>query len=237
MTTAIIVEDSRLARLELQNLLGQHHDIQILGEFSEPDSAIPAIQELQPDVVFLDIQMPGKNGFELLDALPQQPAVIFTTAYDHYAVRSFEYDAVDYLLKPIEPVRLKQALQRLDQKLTNQTELFSKLEPNSSVFVKDGEQCWMIELSKIISFNSAGNYTEVHFDGHRPLVHKTLNQLETRLPAQLFFRANRQCIINIKQIRAIELTVAGSLQLCMSNGSVVEVSRRHSSRFKQFLSL
>lgn len=237
MTTAIIVEDSRLARLELQNLLGKHPNIHILGEFSEPDSAIPAIQELKPDVVFLDIQMPGKNGFELLDALPQQPAVIFTTAYDHYAVRSFDYDAVDYLLKPIEPARLKQAIQRLDQKLTNQTELFSKLEPNSSVFVKDGEQCWMIELSKIIYFHSAGNYTEVHFDEHRPLVHKTLNQLETRLPAQLFFRANRQCIINMKQIRAIELTVAGRLQLCMSNGSTVEVSRRHSSRFKQFLSL
>jgi two-component system, LytTR family, response regulator len=237
MTTAIIVEDSRLARVELKSLLLQHQDINLLAEFDEPDSAIPAIEQQKPDLLFLDIQMPGKNGFELLDALHYQPAVIFTTAYDHYAVRSFEYDAIDYLMKPIEPARLALAIQRAQHRLTLPADSVSKLDADSSVFVKDGEQCWMLELNKVVHFTSAGNYTEVHFDGHRPLIHKSLNQLEARLPEQLFFRANRQQIINIKRITSIELTVAGTLELIMLDGSAVEVSRRHSTRFKQLLSL
>ncbi|MDP5135008.1 LytTR family transcriptional regulator DNA-binding domain-containing protein [Rheinheimera baltica] len=237
MTTAMIVEDSRLARVELKNLLLQHHDITLLGEYEEPDMAIQAIEQQQPEVLFLDIQLPGKNGFELLDALSYQPAVIFTTAYDHYAVRSFEYDALDYLLKPIEPARLAQALQRVQHRRDNTAPANSKLEANSSVFVKDGEQCWMLELSRVVHFTSVGNYTEVHFDGHRPLIHKSLNQLEARLPEQLFFRANRQQIINIKKIASIDLTIAGNLELVLCDASNVEVSRRHSARFKQLLSL
>lgn len=237
MITAIMVEDSRLARLELKNLLQQHGQIELIGEFADPDTAIPAIEQLQPEVLFLDIQMPGKNGFELLDALTSQPAVIFTTAYDNYAVRSFEYDAVDYLLKPIEPARLAQALQRVFQRIQQPEAASTKLESNSSVFVKDGDQCWMLELVKIVHFTSCGNYTEVHFDGHKPLIHRSLNQLEQRLPEQLFFRANRQQIINIKKIASVELSIAGGLELIMQDGSSVEVSRRHSSRFKQLLSL
>jgi two-component system, LytTR family, response regulator len=237
MTNAIIVEDSRLARVELKNLLQQHPDITLLAEFEEADSAIPIIEQQKPDLLFLDIQMPGKNGFELLDTLQYQPAVIFTTAYDHYAVRSFEYDAIDYLMKPIEPARLAQAIQRAQQRLGQPGEVATKLEQNSSVFVKDGEQCWMLELTKVVHFTSAGNYTEVHFDGHRPLVHKSLNQLEQRLPEQLFFRANRQQIINIKKIASVELTVTGTLELIMQDGTALEVSRRHSTRFKQLLSL
>ena len=237
MTTAMIVEDSRLARVELKNLLLQHHDITLLGEYEEPDMAIQAIEQQQPEVLFLDIQLPGKNGFELLDALSYQPAVIFTTAYDQYAVRSFEYDALDYLLKPIEPARLAQALQRMQQRRDTTTQANSTLEVNSSVFVKDGEQCWMLELSRVVHFTSVGNYTEVHFDGHRPLIHKSLNQLEARLPEHLFFRANRQQIINIKKIASIDLTIAGNLELVLCDASNVEVSRRHSARFKQLLSL
>ena len=237
MITAILVEDSRLARLELKNLLLQHGQIQLIGEFDDPDAAIPAIEQLQPEVLFLDIQMPGKNGFELLDALTYQPAVIFTTAYDNYAVRSFEYDAVDYLLKPIEPPRLAQALQRLTPQTAEQDAGFHQLEPTSSVFIKDGEQCWMLELVKIVHFTSCGNYTEVHFDGHKPLIHRSLNQLEQRLPGQLFFRANRQQIINIKKIASVELSIAGGLTVIMQDGSNVDVSRRHSSRFRQMLSL
>jgi two-component system LytT family response regulator len=237
MIKAIMVEDSRLARLELKTLLQQQPDVELIGEFAEADSAIAAIDQLQPELLFLDIQLPGKTGFELLDALQHQPAVIFTTAYDQYALRSFDYDAIDYLLKPIEPARLAQALKRAQQRMQQIEAPANKLEINSSVFVKDGEQCWMLELSKVVQFSSCGNYTEVHFDGHNPLIHRSLNQLEQRLPEQLFFRANRQQIINIKQIASIDLTVAGGLELIMRDGCSIEVSRRHSSRFKQLLSL
>ena len=235
MIRAIIVEDSRLARNELKLLLKQVENVEVVAECEDADSAIERIAELKPDLLFLDIQMPGKNGFELLDELEQLPQVIFTTAYDEYAVRSFEYEALDYLLKPIELDRLSQSLSRVEKKPSPETPV-SKLKVGSSVFVKDGEQCWMLEIVKVGYFTSCGNYTHVHFDLHKPLIHKSLNQLEQRLPEELFFRANRQQIVNIKKISSIELAVNGNLELVMDDGNQIEVSRRHSARFKQLLS-
>jgi len=232
---AMIIEDSRLARLELKTLLKSFSHIEVIAECSDPDEAIAQINQLKPDVLFLDIQMPGKNGFEVLDAITCEPDVIFTTAYDEYAVRSFEYDAIDYLLKPIEKQRLTQAIAKLDK--TTEQETIHPLQVDSSVFVKDGDQCWMVELKSISHFESCGNYCHVFFDGHKPLIHKSLNQLEARLPSSIFFRANRQQIINIKFIKSVETAVNGNLELILLDGAEVEVSRRHSSRFKSLLSL
>jgi len=232
---AIIVEDSRLARLELKTLLETFPQIEIIAESADPDEAIDLINAKKPDLLFLDIQMPGKNGFELLDCLTEQPEVIFTTAFDEYAVRSFEYDAVDYLLKPIDKERLEQSINKLaapsDDKNTP-----LPLENDSSVFLKDGDQCWMVALNTITYFESCGNYTKVFFDGNKPLIHKSLNQLDKRLPDDLFFRANRQQIVNIKCIIKVDPWINGNLQLTLVDGVKIEISRRHTSRFKSLLS-
>ncbi len=234
---AIIVEDSRLARVELKKLLEAHKEIEIIAECSDPEDGIEIINQLKPDLIFLDIQMPGKNGFELLDALEVQPSVIFTTGYDQYAIRSFEYDAVDYLLKPIEKERLQQSLIKLAQRHSQKGSPVLSLDNDSSVFIKDGENCWLVELSKIIYFESCGNYCKVFFEDKKPMIHKTLNQLEERLPTDLFFRVSRQHIINLKFIQKVEPWISGNLRLTLKQGAEIEISRRHTNRFKNLLSL
>ncbi|PIP80586.1 MAG: DNA-binding response regulator [Gammaproteobacteria bacterium CG22_combo_CG10-13_8_21_14_all_40_8] len=237
---AIIVEDSRLARLELKKLLESFDWIDIVAESGDPDQAIQLINQLKPELIFLDIQMPGKNGFELLDELSDPPIVIFTTAFDEYALRSFEYDALDYLLKPIDPDRLEKALTKASQLINNsnaESDVSVALDATSSVFIKEGEDCWMVELQKIIYFESIGNYCRVYFDKQQPLIHKSLNQLEKRLPLDLFFRVNRQQMINLKFIQDVVPWFSGNLKLILKNGTEIEVSRRHASRFKNMLSL
>lgn len=233
----MIVEDSRLARKELTTLLADIKEIKIVGEYEDAHAAKDAIEQQKPDIIFLDIQMPGMNGFELLDQLSWRPMVIFTTAYDQYAVRSFEYDAIDYLLKPVDMERLQQAVKKaLKHEQDSDVIEPSKLQIDSSVFVKDGDQCWMVELAKVSHFSSMGNYTYVHFEGENPLIHKSLNQLEQRLPSEFFFRANRQQIVNIKLIKNVSMALNGNLELHLDNKVTIEVSRRHTNRFKQLMS-
>ncbi|AFV00050.1 LytR/AlgR family response regulator transcription factor [Simiduia agarivorans] len=236
MKTAI-VEDSRLARLELQNLLKKETRIDIVGEFGDPQVAIKALNQLQPELLFLDIQMPGLNGFELLDALTYAPKVIFTTAYDQYALRSFEHRVVDYLLKPVEPVRLSQALQKAlgeDEPADANAE---PLTPECSVFIKQDDACFFVELKSIHGFESAGNYSQVIMENSKPMIHRSLNQLEQRLPAAVFLRANRQTIINLKSIERLEVWVSGNLRVWLKNGMEVDLSRRASQTLRQSMSL
>lgn len=234
---AIIVDDSRLARKELLNLLKPFGNIDVIAETGDPDDAIKQINLLKPELIFLDIQMPGKNGFELLDTINHQPMVIFTTAYDEYALRSFEYDAVDYLLKPVDPKRLASSLNKVIETKGSEPIVGSRLSANSSVFIKDGDECWFVEITKIQHFESLGNYTKVYFDNHHPLLHKSLNQIELRLPEGLFFRANRQSIINLRFINSVDLNVNNNLLIVLKNGTEVEISRRNTAKFKQLLSL
>lgn len=234
---AMIIEDSRLARVELTRLLKPFSEIDLIGESGEPTAAIELINERRPDLLFLDIQMPGLNGFELLDRLDYSPQIIFTTAYDQYAVRSFEYDAVDYILKPIEPSRLADAVAKCLSRGKKEDALALPLDMKSSVFIKDGESCWMAKLVKISVLESCTNYTKVHFEGNSPLIHKSLNQLEERLPKSTFFRANRQQIINLNFIVSVEPWFNGNLRILLQGDVEVEVSRRHSNRFKNMLSL
>lgn len=233
----IIVDDSRLARKELLNLLKPFGNIDVIAETGDPDDAIKQINLLKPELIFLDIQMPGKNGFELLDTINHQPMVIFTTAYDEYALRSFEYDAVDYLLKPVDPKRLASSLNKVIETKGSEPIVGSRLSANSSVFIKDGDECWFVEITKIQHFESLGNYTKVYFDNHHPLLHKSLNQIELRLPEGLFFRANRQSIINLRFINSVDLNVNNNLLIVLKNGTEVEISRRNTAKFKQLLSL
>jgi len=240
---ALIIDDERLARNELRRLLENFPKVEIVGEAANADEAIKLIEDLQPDLLFLDIQMPGKNGFELLESLDDaHPEVIFTTAYDDYAIKAFEYNALDYLLKPIDLQRLSEAVQRVfdefDKKREAQTTERKVLGENDQVFIKDGEKCWFVKLGKVRLFESMGNYVRLHFDDQKPLVLKSLNALEERLDGQAFFRANRKHIINLQFIEKIEPWFSGGLLVTLrGNGEKIEISRRQAIRFKEMLSL
>ena len=232
---AIIIEDSRLARNELKNLLKAHPEIEIIAEAVNANEALVAITKHQPDLIFLDIQMPGKNGFELLEELDAIPLVIFTTAYDEYAVKSFEYNALDYLLKPIKAERLAIAIKKVIQ--TNKpTTKQETLTENKQVFVKDGEKCWMVKLADVRLFEIHGNYTRIFFEKNKPLILKSLNYMEARLDTSQFFRINRQQIINLKWVEKIEPWFNGKLKVNLRDGEEVEVSRRQAVKFREILS-
>jgi two-component system LytT family response regulator len=238
---AIIVDDERLARNELKKLLEQHPEIQIVDEASNVDEGIEKIEVARPDLIFLDIQMPGKTGFDLLAELEKAPRVIFTTAYDEFALKAFEVNALDYLLKPIDPLRLADGIQKLQTEI--QLEQASLLGNNrgplteaDQVFVKDGEKCWFVKLSEIRLFESVGNYAKVYFSTHKPLILKSLNALEDRLDERVFFRANRKHIINLHWIEKIEPYFNGGLLVELKGGEKIEISRRQTVKFKEMMS-
>jgi len=241
---AIIIDDERLARAELKKLLQDFPEIEVIDEAANAEEGIAKIDSLNPELVFLDIQMPGKTGFDMLSELERAPYVIFTTAYDEYALKAFEVNALDYLLKPVEPKRLADAIQKLH--LTEQKENRSNnvenvnnslLNENDQVFVKDGERCWFVKLSEIRLFESVGNYAKVFFGAHKPLILKSLNALEERLDEKVFFRANRKHIVNLRLIEKIEPYFNGGLLLELKGGEKIEVSRRQTVKFKEMMSL
>lgn len=240
---AIIIDDERLARTELRKLLQEFPEIEIVDEAANVDEGISKIESHNPDLIFLDIQMPGKTGFDLLNELDRAPQVIFTTAYDEYALKAFEVNALDYLLKPVEPKRLADAIHKLHGAENNHnhnyipTENKSLLSENDQVFVKDGERCWFVKLSEIRLFESVGNYAKVFFGPHKPLILKSLNALEERLDEKMFFRANRKHIVNLRLIDKIEPYFNGGLLLELKGGEKIEVSRRQTVKFKEMMSL
>ena len=242
--TAIIVDDERLARNELKKMLTDYPEIEIIGEAGNVDDALKLIEELGPDILFLDIQMPAKTGFDLLAELDTVPTVIFTTAHDEYALKAFEVNALDYLLKPIDPKRLSDAIQKVmfleEREIVNnenRSENKSFLNDGDQVFVKDGEKCWFVKLSEIRLFESVGNYARVFFGTNKPLILKSLNSLEERLDPKTFFRANRKHIVNLRMIEKVEPFFNGGLLLEIKGGEKIEVSRRQAVRFKEMMSL
>jgi two-component system, LytTR family, response regulator len=240
MQKAIIIDDERLARNELKKLLQEFPDVEVIGEAANANEGIEKIDSLNPDLVFLDIQMPGKSGFDMLTQIEKAPHVIFVTAYDEYALKAFEVNALDYLMKPVEPKRLADALLKVKQK--DEEELLSynnrgMLHENDQVFVKDGERCWFVKLSDVRLFESVGNYAKVFFGNNKPLILKSLNALEERLDDKVFFRANRKHIINLRMIDKIEPYFNGGLLLDLVGGEKIEVSRRQAVKFKEMMSL
>ena len=240
MQKAIIIDDERLARNELKKLLQEFPEVEVIGEAANANEGIEKIESLNPDLVFLDIQMPGKSGFDMLTQIERAPHVIFVTAYDEYALKAFEVNALDYLMKPVEPKRLADALLKVKQK--DEEELLSYnnrglLHENDQVFVKDGERCWFVKLSDVRLFESVGNYAKVFFGNNKPLILKSLNALEERLDEKVFFRANRKHIINLRMIDKIEPYFNGGLLLDLIGGEKIEVSRRQAVKFKEMMSL
>ncbi len=236
---ALVIDDERLARKELIKLLEEHPSIQVVGEAMNADEADKLIEEHNPDLLFLDIQMPGRNGFQLLESLDSVPLVVFTTAYDEFALKAFEVSALDYLLKPIQPDRLSEAVHKVLEKEKTRAgrSQDGKLGLQDQVFVKDGERCWFVSLANVRLFESDGNYIKVFFDNNRPMIHKSLNALDEKLDERSFFRASRKHIINLSWVEGIETWFNGGLMVKLKGGEKVEVSRRQASKFRDMMSL
>jgi len=230
---ALLIDDERLARAELRRLLAVHPDVEIVGEAANAAEGLQQINALKPDLIFLDVQMPGGSGFDMLAALEEAPEVIFTTAFDQYALQAFEVNALDYLQKPIQAARMAAALQRCSAR---HRPMDASAAPKK-LFIKDGERCWFVALQEIRLFESEGNYTRVHFGQHQPLMLRSLNQLEEKLDPRHFFRANRRHIVNLDFVDQMTPNDAGGLDLTLRDQLQVEVSRRRTPQLKLLASL
>lgn len=237
------MDDERLARQEIKSLLTQFSDIEVIGESGNAAEALDMIDRENPDLIFLDIQMPGKSGFELLDDIEgSAPEVIFVTAYDDYALKAFDVNALDYLMKPVDETRLSEALEKVRKRLANRRQHEEhaddgKLDISDQVFLKDGDKCWFVELGHVRLFESEGNYVRVYFDDQRPLILKSLNSLTDRLSEKYFFRASRKHIVNLRWIQKVETWFNGGLLVVLKDGTKVEVSRRQSVKLKEMMAL
>lgn len=232
----IIIDDEQLARLRLIRLLKSYDHIDIIGEAVNGQDGFEKIEKLQPDLIFLDIEMPVLNGFEMLGRLTHQPKVVFTTAYDQYAIKAFEEDSIDYLLKPVEPERLEKTIKRLDQKqhdsagylpletLLKQLHLKKEIK---TLTVKIGDKILLVKLDTILYINAEEKYVFLHTtDGKKHLTDFTINSLEEKLP-DAFVRIHRGHIINSEYIKEIRKGFNGALVFVMINA---ENTRLTSSR-------
>lgn len=240
---ALLVDDERLARNELRRLLAAHAGIEIVGEAVDAEDAAAKVAALKPELLFLDVQMPGADGFSLLEQLePPLPLVIFTTAYDEFAVKAFEFNALDYLLKPVDPNRLVAALEKIRPR--GSAAPFEaggvathRLTPEDKVFVREGDRCWFVSVKNIRLLESEGNYTRLHFDDQKPQLFRSLTAMEERLDARHFFRANRKQVINLAWVEGIEPWFSGGLLVKLKGGLKVELSRRQAQEFRERMSL
>ena len=241
----IIIDDERLARSELKSILNEYTEIDVIDEAQNGDEGIEKIKSLQPDLIFLDVNMPGMTGFEMLKKLDSIPHVIFVTAYDEFALKAFEVNALNYILKPVDVDRLNETIEKLKQieELDFQSDSENTVERNKEklntsdkVFIKDGEKCYFVKLADVRMLESEGNYVKVHFGSNRPLILRSLNSFEEKLDPNCFFRANRKFIINLDWVEKVENWFNGGLRVELSTGDKVDISRRQAIRFKEMLS-
>ena len=250
MIRALIVDDEPLPRERIRTLLAQHENIDIVGECGDGVDALHTIREQQPDLVFLDIQMPGLDGFGVLGALPADtmPVVIFITAYDEYALDAFEVNALDYLLKPIHPARFEKALSRaiaqLDQNQKHETDptLYAFVEQlraergyTRRFAVRTGSKVHFVRTDDIDWIDAAENYVQLHIAGTVHLVRETMKSLEAQLNPGVFIRVHRSIIINIDRVASIEPYSHGEYIVTMKDGTPLTSSRTYSDRLRSFL--
>jgi len=235
----IIVDDERLAREEFKSMLKKHPQIEIVGEFKNTIEAEKGLKELQPELMFIDIQMPGETGLESLERIDFAPRTIFVTAYDEFAMKAFELKAYDYLLKPLDTERLEDLISRLEEenKTPASVENTNKLKKGDKILIKDGDKVWFINIDDIRYFESDGNYVKVYFDTFHPLLLRSLNNLNDRIDPKLFFRANRKYLINLETIVKIDTWFNGGLNVELDCGTKIEISRRQAIKFKDMFSI
>ena len=234
----IIIDDERLAREEVKRALEKHQEFEIIGEASHVDEAIALIDALNPDILFLDIHMPGKSGFDLLEELTNVPDVVFTTAYDQYAVKAFEMNALDYLVKPLRDERFSKTIEKVKVELSKRVALEPTTLPmHQKIFIKDGEKCHFIPLTDIHFIESLENYARLYFGSNKAMIKRSLNLLAEKLDPKVFFRINRSQMINIHYIKEIHPYFNNKLQITLTTGETLEVSSRQSVKFKNWNSL
>lgn len=239
----LVIEDSRLARDGLVKMLAGFAELEIVGSARDVGQARTIIAEHRPELLFLDIHMPGETGFDLLESLDYTPKIIFTTAYSEHAIRSFDHHTIDYLLKPVSQERLAMAIRKLTSGQNNERSMAdsriyeSPLDMHNKIFIKDGNNCHLIEVRSIDYCESCKNYVMIFFDGKKAFIKRSLNQVEQRLPAGAFFRASRQYIVNLQSIVQISESVGEGYEVIMKDGKLIEISRRNAIRMKELLSL
>ncbi|MBI4428556.1 MAG: response regulator, partial [Ignavibacteriales bacterium] len=230
----IIVDDEELARKILREFLTPHADIEILAECANGFEAVKAITEFKPDLVFLDIQMPKLNGFEVLDLVEQRPAVVFVTAHDHFALKAFEVHAVDYLLKPFSKERFEEALKRAREQTSKKyqdrlsevvSSVRSNVKPIERVLVREGSKVHIIPVDKIDYVEAQDDYISLRSEGKNFLKHQTLSDLEATLEKSKFIRIHRSFIVNVECLARIEPYAKDSHIVILKNGSKLPVSR------------
>ncbi|WP_242535603.1 LytR/AlgR family response regulator transcription factor [[Muricauda] lutisoli] len=238
MYTTLIIDDERLAREEVRRALESYPEFKIVGEANNAAIAVDLIEQEHPDIIFLDIHMPEKSGFDMLEELGTVPEVVFTTAYDQYAVQAFEVNALDYLVKPLREERFAKTIEKVKQELQKkEAEKKAPLGSHQKIFIKDGEKVYFIPLAEIRSIESMDNYVRLYFGNEKAMVKRSLNQLEEKLDPNTFFRANRSQIINTEYIKEIHPYFNNKLQLVLTTGEKVGLSSRQSVKFKKRNSL
>jgi len=237
---ALIVDDEQLARQRVRLLLGEEPDVEVIGESGDGFEAVDEIQATKPDLVFLDVQMPDMDGFEVLRRVPQAslPVVIFTTAYDQHALRAFEVSALDYLLKPFKPSRFKEAVQRARELIANKqagvaargllTLLGQSPAPAGQLTrlaVKTPGKVTFVELDQIQAIEAAGKYAVVHVGKVNHVLRESMTSLESHLPSQQFLRISRSVIVNIDQIQELQPMFKGENVVVLKNGKSYPTTR------------
>jgi two-component system LytT family response regulator len=234
----VIIDDERLAREEVKRALKSYPEFKVIGEASHVDEAKTLIEALNPDIIFLDIHMPGKSGFDLLEELSTVPEVVFTTAYDQYAVKAFELNALDYLVKPLRDERFSKTIEKVKSELAKKEEVKADVLPmNRKIFIKDGEKCYFIPLSEIHFIESLDNYARLYFGNQKAMIKRSLNLLEEKLDSTVFFRVNRSQMINTHYIKEIHPHFNNTLHITLTTGEKLEASSRQSVKFKNWNSL
>jgi two-component system LytT family response regulator len=233
----IIIDDSRLARKELSGLLAEHAQHTIAGEAGDVQSALTLINDLQPELLLLDIHLPDGTGFDLLEQCEYTPKVIFTTAYEQHALRAFEVNALDYLLKPVTQERLSAALEKIvrfdSRQIDTAVPVSQQKNSPEHVFIREGERCHFVKFHDISRVIVEGNYVRIFFQSQSALLPRSLNYVEARLNPNTFFRANRQEIINLNFIDRIEPWIGDGLMIRMQDATEIISSRRQARELKQ----
>ena len=241
---AIIVEDEKLARDLLKSYLSDVNELDLVGEYADGFSGLKAINELKPDIVFLDVQMPKLTGLELLELLDELPSIIFTTAYDEYAVKAFDLNAIDYLLKPFSKERFNSAIEKAINNIGNSTALFSNFKNQlteekglDKIVVKSNNNIHVIPLSEVNYIESEDDYVMVHTSKGKHLKYQTMKYYEEHLDATKFIRIHRSFIVNISQINKIEKFGKDTYQVALKSGQLLKVSRSRYQELKTSLGI